>query len=390
MFQKETYPMSFEPQRFFLGLIDLFSILMPGALVAYLGQDLIAWVILGQNVFSFADTESGLVFLFASYLLGHFAFLLGALLDIAYDALRSCTDLGQIERRLAKGKPRSGLGLRWLAKKFFGRQPDSAVIQALRLKVRALSALSPSAAASINTFQWSKALLSKEHPEGLAAVQRFEADSKFFRSFTIVLLVLAVVYGLQLKGLRALACLVLLLPALWRYVDQRFKSTQQAYWFVITLAAKSPPAAEVVPTRDDGLTHAGGVVFRKRGKSIEWLLVQATKDRTHWVLPKGHIEIGEDPRCTAVREVREETGHWVRAVRWIDDVEIPTGSDPARARFYLMQADDVGEPGIRDDRWPAEERQHAWLSLEAAQKRAEFHETRSLLEKAEGLRQGMG
>jgi ADP-ribose pyrophosphatase YjhB (NUDIX family) len=30
------------------------------------------------------------------------------------------------------------------------------------------------------------------------------------------------------------------------------------------------------------------------------------------VLPKGHIEPGEGPRVTTVREVREETGHWAK------------------------------------------------------------------------------
>jgi hypothetical protein len=44
----------------------------------------------------------------------------------------------------------------------------------------------------MNGFQWSKIWLSEKHPEGLFAVQRFEADSKFFRSFVIVLPVLTV------------------------------------------------------------------------------------------------------------------------------------------------------------------------------------------------------
>jgi putative transposase len=57
---------SFEPQKFFIGLIDFFSILMPGALLAYLGR---RWA--ANTTYSWAagplDTaEAWMVFLFAS------------------------------------------------------------------------------------------------------------------------------------------------------------------------------------------------------------------------------------------------------------------------------------------------------------------------------------
>jgi ADP-ribose pyrophosphatase YjhB (NUDIX family) len=54
-------------------------------------------------------------------------------------------------------------------------------------------------------------------------------------------------------------------------------------------------------------TTSGGIVFR-RGKSgdVQILLMQDAKDR--WTIPKGHVEPGEEPRDTAEREIREETG----------------------------------------------------------------------------------
>jgi ADP-ribose pyrophosphatase YjhB (NUDIX family) len=54
-------------------------------------------------------------------------------------------------------------------------------------------------------------------------------------------------------------------------------------------------------------TTSGGVVFRrtKEGK-VEILLIQDAKNR--WTIPKGHVEEGEEPRQTAEREIREETG----------------------------------------------------------------------------------
>ena len=42
--------MNFEPQKFFISLVDFFSILMPGALLAYLGKDWVGPFLLGQNV----------------------------------------------------------------------------------------------------------------------------------------------------------------------------------------------------------------------------------------------------------------------------------------------------------------------------------------------------
>lgn len=63
------------------------------------------------------------------------------------------------------------------------------------------------------------------------------------------------------------------------------------------------------PTIDEVVreTTSGGIVFR-RGKegNIEILLMQDAKDR--WTIPKGHVEPGEEPRQTAEREIREETG----------------------------------------------------------------------------------
>jgi ADP-ribose pyrophosphatase YjhB (NUDIX family) len=55
-------------------------------------------------------------------------------------------------------------------------------------------------------------------------------------------------------------------------------------------------------------TTSGGVVFRRNAKTnaVEILLIQDAKNR--WTIPKGHVEPGEEPKDTAEREIREETG----------------------------------------------------------------------------------
>jgi len=367
--------MNFEPQKFFIGLVDFFSILMPGAVLTFLGKD---WFMVKfglDNGYPLNGAEAVLVFVFASYLLGHFVFLLSSVLDdLVYDPLRGLTEWGQISKRLTKGEELSARWQRRFAssKWVFGDNADNAVVQAQWIKARALQGLE--AEKAVNAFQWSKARLTKDLPEGLLAVQRFEADSKFFRSFVVVLALLTAFYALRCNWL-ALFCLAALAPALWRYIDQRFKATQQAYWFVIMLEgmkADLPPK----PQRADELTHAGGIVFRRGDCEPEFLLVEASGDRTQWVLPKGHIEPSEDPRATAVREVKEETGHWVRVVRWLKDARLDNKPNAPFVRWFLLELAEEGKG------WPEENRQRVWLPLPQALGKATYENTRGLLKLA--------
>ncbi len=63
-----------------------------------------------------------------------------------------------------------------------------------------------------------------------------------------------------------------------------------------------------------GVTSAGVLVYRRRGPETEFLLGHpggpfwARKDLGAWMVPKGLIEAGEDPRAAALREFSEETG----------------------------------------------------------------------------------
>jgi 8-oxo-dGTP pyrophosphatase MutT (NUDIX family) len=366
--------MNFEPQKFFIGLVDFFTILMPGAMLTYVVKDWGAANLFGLNFGVALDrTEPVIVFLFFSYLLGHFIFLISAILDERlYDPLRALTDWGQIARRLSKGKTLSASWMRRLAKSdlMFGGNADGAVMQAQRIKARALASLD--AEDAVNAFQWCKArLLLMSDQQTFAAVQRFEADSKFFRSFFVVLAALTVVYACRWELPATALCLIGMLLAFLRYIDQRFKATQQAYWLVISHEAEGAKLA-AAPPRQDGLTHAGGVVYRRKNEKIKFMLVTASKKRSEWVLPKGHIEPGEDPRNTVVREVREETGHWARVVDWLDDFPLSQDEGAPMVRWFLLEACE------KTTGWRPEGRRRGWLSPELAIKKANFDDTKAL------------
>ena len=63
--------MNLDPQKFFVGLMDFFSILLPGALLTYLLMGELGPVALGNRYYEVAGAEGWAAFLFASYLFGH-------------------------------------------------------------------------------------------------------------------------------------------------------------------------------------------------------------------------------------------------------------------------------------------------------------------------------
>lgn len=93
---------------------------------------------------------------------------------------------------------------------------------------------------------------------------------------------------------------------------QRPRPIKRIHGFV----ARRPAITEAVHE-----TTAGGIVFRRNARSgqVEILLMQDAKNR--WTIPKGHVEPSEEPRATAEREIREETGlQEMRVHNWLGKV----------------------------------------------------------------------
>jgi ADP-ribose pyrophosphatase YjhB (NUDIX family) len=376
-----------EPEKFFVGVIDFFAVLLPGALLVYALQGIVPDTSLRLYV-DVTGVQGWAVFLVASYLVGHFIFLLGAWIldDYLYDPIRDATYRRQIER-LSVGKNLSPIWQRWIAKHSFKKETDPALARAKLLMEHYLEPLR--ATSAMNAFQWCKARLTMEQPQALATVERWEADSKFFRSlFVVIWLVAPILAGRMGKGSLPIlvpATLLLLAFAFYRYLERRGKAINQAYWFVIALEAcdkdgyREPPNA---PARDP--SHAGGVVFRRKRGQVEYLLVQAKLDPQEWVLPKGHIKPGEDMRQTAVREVREETGVWAKVRSSLKRVSFTACGAQVTTQYYLMQAAGKAEPEDKN-------RKSAWHSLSDAASLVRHQESKDLLRSADQvLRKAQG
>ena len=168
--------MNFDPQKLFIGLMDFFSILLPGALLTYLLMGEVGPVVLGDRYAQLVGAKAWAAFLFASYLLGHLVFLLGSWLDRIYDWLRDRTLNWQIGHIASRGRVLSW-PIRVCVLLVFKSERNVAVDRAVKIKEHALVTIH--AKDAINTFQWCKVPLNGESAQSLADAQLIEATTNF-------------------------------------------------------------------------------------------------------------------------------------------------------------------------------------------------------------------
>jgi 8-oxo-dGTP pyrophosphatase MutT (NUDIX family) len=124
-------------------------------------------------------------------------------------------------------------------------------------------------------------------------------------------------------------------------------------------------------------THAGGVVVKRTPEGLRYLLVTSKRIANEWVLPKGHIEPGEDAEAAAVREVLEEAGVHARIRQLLANLDFAATREPVRVAFYLMDLEREGEPG--------EGRRRSWMSLQQVLYAIPFRDTREMVAEAERI-----
>jgi hypothetical protein len=168
-----------KPTDFFVGVVDLFAILLPGALLTFFliqadhSDKICRWV---------ADLPEGVprwaAFLIGSYILGHFIFAVGSfLLDEVYDTTYRVWFGGDIDKLAAGVK--TGLGVP-------GKNecPENAP----GATANTTTPMAPGGTAdelpTESALAWATAFVRVQSAAAAGEIDRVEADSKFFRSLT--------------------------------------------------------------------------------------------------------------------------------------------------------------------------------------------------------------
>jgi 8-oxo-dGTP pyrophosphatase MutT (NUDIX family) len=133
-------------------------------------------------------------------------------------------------------------------------------------------------------------------------------------------------------------------------------------------------------------TSAGGlVVDAERDVPAAALIGRIDrKGRLLWSLPKGHIELGESPEDTAVREVAEETGIIGEILAPLGVIDFWFVADGRRihktVHHFLLRA--VGGALSDED---IEVNEVAWVPLEELSAKLAYADERALAERAPRL-----
>ena len=137
--------------------------------------------------------------------------------------------------------------------------------------------------------------------------------------------------------------------------------------------ARVPPILRKVETKR--YTASGGIIIRG-GQAL--LLHKHKKDE--YVLPKGHVEPGEELMAAAVRELEEEAAVDGVPLLPVGYSSFRSGREDIDVTYFLVRALTEGQR--------REGRQLAWLPYEQARARLTFPDSRRLLDEALGRLRG--
>jgi 8-oxo-dGTP pyrophosphatase MutT (NUDIX family) len=131
-----------------------------------------------------------------------------------------------------------------------------------------------------------------------------------------------------------------------------------------------------------GREISAGLILFRTSPPREYLILDYG---SHWDFPKGHIEAGENPQTTALRELQEETG--------IQDARLIPGFKEGMRYFYRKAGEGMlkivvyflAETATGDVTLSSEHSGYLWLPYEEASNRLTFKNARDLLAKADAF-----
>lgn len=227
--------MNLKPTDFFIGVTDFFAVILPGALVTYFLKGLLYANVFGAGkVFPLPETDvqKWIVFLLATYIIGHIIFIMASfLLDkFIYDRfLRNIFFKKNFDLCYHTA---TAIRDQYIDSNLWIKQ----LITAKKLKDKEIESLfKKDKREIINTYKWALQFLSIKVPETLFDIKKFEADSKFFRSLVIAFIIIGAVLLGKAEWIGAACFFVLSLLSVYRYGSLRYKSTERAYAHIITV-----------------------------------------------------------------------------------------------------------------------------------------------------------
>ena len=132
---------------------------------------------------------------------------------------------------------------------------------------------------------------------------------------------------------------------------------------------------------------AGIVFFRKIQDKINFLVLNYPSG--HWDLVKGHIENDEDPKDTAIRESKEETG--ITDIKFIDgfkeEIEyyFQYNNEIIHKKVIFFLSETKQNKIVLSD----EHLDFIWLDFDDAMKKITFETAKSVVKKANDLLQSL-
>jgi bis(5'-nucleosidyl)-tetraphosphatase len=151
----------------------------------------------------------------------------------------------------------------------------------------------------------------------------------------------------------------------------------------VRLAPKGPAVcytAFMQTTKTD--TSYGVIPIRRVGNSWEVFLIHQYSrigKNTYWALPKGHPEVGESQKETALRELQEETG--MAPVTLLDKQTFSLaysffydGQKIYKTVVFFVGVIEDDQPTLD----PEEVKEAGWYSLEAAQERLDYRDMKTM------------
>lgn len=240
-----------KPGDVYVGVIDFFSSVIPGAIAAFMLMTS-GWIVRPQAWprLEWGSPTGWVVFLVAAYLLGQ---LLSALASVPLDYLY---DRAYAKWKRARSEYERGLRRRPQLRERFRQcltdvinaadRRDGLLIAAETLKRQQLTALARDAVLRPDdigdTFRWAEAVARTKSSEGAVQAESLMAQSKLFRAVTLLVLLGALWLGrleLTVLGIEAL----LFLLCLWRFLKLRWDATKVIYEHFILASLLEPRLA---------------------------------------------------------------------------------------------------------------------------------------------------